>query len=205
MSFKKNNYTVIKNAISTELAEYVYNCFLLQRKIARTFFDTKYISPYSTEFGVWNDPQVLETYSFYSNPIMEVLLEKLKPLMQKETGLTLCETYSYCRLYKKGDVPKRHKDRMSCEISTTLNLGGDPWPIFLEPSGKVKQSGVEVDLKPGDMLIYRGIELEHWREPFTGDNCGQVFLHYNNVDTQGLDNKFDSRPHLGLPSEFKTK
>ena len=136
---------------------------------------------------------------------MEVLLEKLKPLMQKETGLTLCETYSYCRLYKKGDVLKRHKDRMSCEISTTLNLGGDPWPIFLEPSGKVKQSGVEVDLKPGDMLIYRGIELEHWREPFTGDNCGQVFLHYNNVDTQGLDNKFDSRPHLGLPSEFKTK
>ena len=205
MSFKENNYTVIKNAISTELAEYVYNCFLLQRKIARTFFDTKYISPYSTEFGVWNDPQVLETYSFYSNPIMEVLLEKLKPLMQKETVLTLCETYSYCRLYKKGDVLKRHKDRMSCEISTTLNLGGDPWPIFLEPSGKVKQSGVEVDLKPGDMLIYRGIELEHWREPFTGDNCGQVFLHYNNVDTQGLDNKFDSRPHLGLPSEFKTK
>ena len=185
MSFKENNYTVIKNAISTELAEYVYNCFLLQRKIARTFFDTKYISPYSTEFGVWNDPQVLETYSFYSNPIMEVLLEKLKPFLK--------------------DVLKRHKDRMSCEISTTLNLGGDPWPIFLEPSGKVKQSGVEVDLKPGDMLIYRGLELELWREPFTGDNCGQVFLHYNNVDTQGLDNKFDSRPHLGLPSEFKTK
>ena len=205
MSFKENNYTVIKNAISTELAGYVYECFLMQRRVARTFFDTKYISPFSTEFGVWNDHQVLETYSFYGNPIMEVLLERLKPLMQKETGLTLCETYSYCRLYKKGDVLKRHKDRMSCEISTTLNLGGDPWPIFLEPSGKVEQPGVKVDLKPGDMLVYKGIELEHWREPFTGENCGQVFLHYNNFDTQGLDNKLDSRPHLGLPSEFKTK
>jgi alkylated DNA repair dioxygenase AlkB len=205
MSFKENKYTVIKNAISTELADYVYECFLLQRKVARTFFDNKYISPFATEFGVWNDQQVLDTYSFYSNPIMEVLLEKLKPLMQKETGLNLCETYSYCRLYKKGDVLKRHKDRMSCEISTTLNLGGDSWPIFLEPSGETKKPGVKVDLKPGDMLIYRGCDLEHWREPFTGKNCGQVFLHYNNVDTQGLNNKFDGRPHLGLPSEFKTK
>ena len=205
MFFKENKYTVIKNAISTELANYVYECFLLQRKVARTFFDNKYISPFATEFGVWNDQQVLDTYSFYSNPIMEVLLEKLKPLMQKETGLNLCETYSYCRLYKKGDVLKRHKDRMSCEISTTLNLGGDSWPIFLEPSGETKKPGVKVDLKPGDMLIYRGCDLEHWREPFIGENCGQVFLHYNNVDTQGLDNKFDGRPHLGLPSEFKTK
>ena len=198
MSFKKDKYVVVKNAISKEMADYIYDCFLLQRKIARTFFDTKYISPYSTEFGVWNDQQVLDTYSFYSNPIMEVLLQKLKPLMEKETGLNLCETYSYCRLYKKGDVLKKHKDRMSCEISTTLNLGGDSWPIFLEPD-------IKIDLKHGDMLIYKGIELNHWREPFTGENCGQVFLHYNNLDTQGLDNKFDSRPHLGLPSEFKTK
>ena len=198
MSFKKDKYVVVKNAISKEMADYIYDCFLLQRKIARTFFDTKYISPYSTEFGVWNDQQVLDTYSFYSNPIMEVLLQKLKPLMEKETGLNLCETYSYCRLYKKGDVLKKHKDRMSCEISTTLNLGGDSWPIFLEPD-------IKIDLKHGDMLIYKGIELNHWREPFTGENCGQVFLHYNNPDTQGLGNKFDSRPHLGLPSEFKTK
>ena len=29
---------------------------------------------------------------------------------------------------KKGDVLHRHKDRYSCEISTTVNLGGDsPW------------------------------------------------------------------------------
>jgi hypothetical protein len=27
---------------------------------------------------------------------------------------------------KKDAILKRHKDRPSCEISTTLNLGGDP-------------------------------------------------------------------------------
>jgi len=37
---------------------------------------------------------------------------------------------------KKGDELKRHKDRFSCEVSTTVNLGGDSWPIFLSPNEK---------------------------------------------------------------------
>jgi len=53
------------------------------------------------------------------------------------------------------------------------------------------------------MLIYSGCILEHWREEFKGENCGQVFLHYNNVDTQGDKNIYDGRPHLGLVSSFK--
>ena len=80
---------------------------------------------------------------------------------------------------------KRHKDRFSCEISTTMNLGGDDWPIYLEPSGKDGKAtkGIKVDLKPGDMLVYSGCELEHWREKFKGKECVQVFLHYNNRKT----------------------
>ena len=58
-----------------------------------------------------------------------------------------------------------------------------------------------VDLEIGDMLIYEGCKLEHWREPFEGDNCGQVFLHYNNVNGQFKNmNVFDGREKLGLPS-----
>jgi hypothetical protein len=54
------------------------------------------------------------------------------------------------------------------------------------------------------MLVYRGNFLEHWRDAFTGTDCGQVFLHYNNKATKGAeDNKFDKRAHLGLPSWFK--
>jgi hypothetical protein len=39
--------------------------------------------------------------------------------MEKHTKLKLIPTYSYARIYKKGDVLHRHKDRFSCEISTT--------------------------------------------------------------------------------------
>ena len=46
--------------------------------------------------------------------------------------------------------------------------------------------------------------LEHWRETFIGQDCAQVFLHYNNVKSEGSDeNLFDARPHLGLPSWYK--
>ena len=126
--------------------------------------------------------------------------------MEKTTGLKLTPNYTYARIYKPGDELKRHKDRFSCEISTTLNLGGDKWPIFIEPSEKEGMKGVSVNLKPGDMLVYRGNILEHWREPFKGKDCAQVFLHYNNTKTKGSkENMFDKRPHLGLPSWFKRR
>jgi hypothetical protein len=204
MSFKKKKYIVIKKTLSEEMSDFIYKYFLLKRQVASTLFDSKYISPFTTEFGVWNDGQVPNTYSHYGDIAMETLLVKMLPLMQKATGLKLTPNYSYARIYKKGDVLKRHKDRFSCEISTTMNLGGDDWPIYLEPSGKEGLKGIRVDLKPGDMLIYNGNLLEHWREPFNGENCAQVFLHYNNVATEGSkENLFDRRPHLGLPNYFK--
>lgn len=197
MSFKKNKYQIIKGAISTELADFCYQYFLNKRAVARHLFDERFISPFTEYFGIWNDEQIPETYSHYSDIVMETLLQKVKPIMEKESGLNLIETYSYARIYKKGDELIRHKDRYSCEISTTMNLGGDDWAIFLEPD-------IKVDLKPGDMLMYRGCDLEHWREPFEGNDCGQVFLHYNDASNKDAEqNKFDGRPFVGLPSYFK--
>ena len=216
MNFKKNGYTIIKKAISSEIADFVYKYFLLKRRVTQTLFETRYISPMTDYFGVWTDQQVMGTYSHYSDIAMETLLHEVKPVMEKHSGLKLIETYSYARIYKKGDVLDRHKDRFSCEISTTLNLGGDPWPIFINPKkeegglieGKgyvpSNSKGIKVDLNPGDMLMYKGNLLEHWRESFKGEDCGQVFLHYNNASTKGAkENMYDSRPHLGLPAHFK--
>ena len=204
MSFKKNKYTVLKSTISPELAKFVYQYFLNKRKVARVLLDERFISPFNTEYGVWNDEQVPNTYSHYSDILMETLLEKVKPTMEKHTGLKLSPTYSYARIYKNGDILARHKDRYSCEISTTLNLGGDKWSIYLDPTGKKGQAGIKVNLNPGDMLIYSGCELEHWREEFKGKDCGQVFLHYNKTNSKTAKvNKFDKRPFIGLPGYFK--
>jgi len=215
MNFKKKKYIIIKKVLSEEMADFIYKYFLLKRKVAQTLFETRYISPFTEYFGIWTDPQVPNTYSDYGDIAMETLLVKMHPIMQKVTGLKLTPNYSYARIYKKGDILKRHKDRFSCEISTTLNLGGDLWPIYLDTTGSdniinenlIKSNaskGTRVDLNPGDMLVYKGNLLEHWREPFEGTDCGQVFLHYNNIATKGSkENLFDKRPHLGLPAWFK--
>jgi hypothetical protein len=199
MRFKKNKYIVVKKAIDLKLAMFISKYFLLKKKVAQTLIESKYISSMNYDYGTWEDPQVPGTYSHYSDIVMETLLQELLPLMEKHTKLKLNETYSFARIYKKGDILKRHKDRFSCEISTTLNLGGDLWPIFLEPN-------IKINLNQGDMLIYRGNILEHWREKFTGEKCIQVFLHYNDKKTKDSDlNKYDTRPHLGLPDSFCKK
>ena len=218
MSFKKKKYTVIRQAISKDLAAFVANYFLMQKQVYDTCRERRYFSPFENILGHYENKneQIPDTYSQYGNIAMETLMLKCQPEMEKVTGLKLYPAYTYARIYKKGDVLKRHKDRFSCEISTTMNLGGDDWPIYLEPDpkkGGVKPGvgyvsdntkGVKVDLKPGDMLVYSGCELEHWREKFKGKECVQGFLHYNNRKTPGSkENMFDKRPHLGLPSCFK--
>ena len=190
-----NKYQVIKSAINYELANFIFNYFLLKRDAVEFMYKNNIIHD-NELLGTWTDKQIPNTYSHYADPVMETLLVKVLPKMQEETGLQLIPTYSYARAYKKGDELKKHKDRPSCEISTTINLGGDPWPIFIE--------GTKVLLDVGDMLVYSGCELEHWREPFEGDICGQVFLHYNHVNGPFADkNRFDGRPMLGLPSFAK--
>jgi len=206
MNFKKKKYTVIHQAISKDLATFVANYFSMQKQVYDTCRERRYFSPFENIIGHYEgrDEQIPETYSQYSNIAMETLMLKCQPKMEEVTGLKLYPAYTYARIYKKGDELKRHKDRFSCEISTTMNLGGDDWPIYLEPSGEVGKKGIKVDLKPGDMLVYSGCELEHWRNKFKGKECVQVFLHYNNRKTVGArDNMFDKRPHLGLPSWFK--
>ena len=212
MSFKKNKYQVIKNAISKEIAALAYTYLQISAEADHWMLQNGVTHPGNKLIGNFNDPQVPNSYAKYSERLMETLLIKTIDVMQKKTGLKLVPTYSYCRLYRTGNILKRHKDRPSCEISTTLNLGGDNWPIFIDPTGSDNvideyksihkpgaPKGVKVDLKPGDMLIYSGCELEHWREPFQGKLCGQVFLHYNHADGQfAKTNLYDKRPMLGI-------
>jgi hypothetical protein len=192
MSFNKKKFKVIKNAISKEIAKLAYNYLIIKRNAEAQMFTENFLPPFEALSGTWEDEQVPNTYSIYGDPFMETLLLYLKPLMKKQTGLDLYESYSYARTYKRGDILKRHKDRPSCEISTTLNLGGDPWPIFIEPSNKII-------LKPGDMLIYKGCELEHWRDSFDGEVCVQVFLHYRK-DKKYI---YDGRPMVGFPAAYR--
>ena len=215
MSFKTKKYQVIRGALSKELANFIFNYMMLQRDAVDFMMKHNRVNPKNPFIGNRFDKQAPGCYTKYADWVMETLLMFMIPVMKAKTGLELIPTYTYTRLYEKGNILKRHKDRPSCEISTTLHLGGDEWPIFIDPSGgdfvidEYKEihrpgapKGVRVDLKVGDMLIYAGCELEHWREPFQGKVCSQVFLHYNHADGPfAKTNLLDGRPVLGVPKK----
>ena len=118
-----------------------------------------------------------DTY-FYKDPLIQTFLKNKKKILEKNVNLKLHETYTFWRCYTYGADLKKHKDRPSCEISVTVFIGSDgehEWPIYMD--------GKKVTLKAGDGVIYRGCDIEHWREPYKGDYHIQAFLHY--VDANG--------------------
>jgi hypothetical protein len=147
---------------------------------------------------ITDDEQVPGTPCVYGGAVLDGLMEELRPAVEHCTGLKLYPTYSYGRLYKHGDALPKHRDRAACEISVSLNLSQDPdepWPLHVQIGERV----VPVKLKPGDALLYRGIELTHWREPYGGESLAQVFLHYVDQDGPHAAEKFDRRPALAMP------
>jgi hypothetical protein len=185
--FQKNGYIIIKNALSKELCDFVTQYAL---------FDE--MQDFKTDGG-----QVPNAHAKYADPAMEAALLNLHSLMEENTGLELFPTYSFYRIYRNGDFLDHHTDRESCEISATLCFNYSyedskySWPIFID--------GYKVELGPGDLAIYRGIDLDHWREmlDFEEDVWHvQGFFHYVDKNGPHADFKWDKRDSIG---QLKTK
>lgn len=180
--FNEKGYTLIKNALNEELRDVITQYAL--------FDEMQDFNP--------DGYQVPNAHSKYADPAMESMLLHLHSLMEKETGLTLYPTYSFYRVYRNGDILTPHTDRPSCEISTTVcfNYSYDDsqytWPIIMD--------GNKVDMKPGDIVIYRGVDLEHARDEFNppGEHWHvQAFLHYVDANGPFKDFKYDNRETVG--------
>ena len=145
---------------------------------------------------VTGDKHVPNTPSVYGDAEVDGLMQDLKPQIEAHTGLRLHPTYSYARIYKKGDQLTPHRDRAACQISISLNLGQepeDPWALYVGEAN----APFRALLTPGDVLIYRGMEMTHWRAPYTGDRLFQAFMHYVDADGPHAGEKFDGRASLG--------
>ena len=132
-----------------------------------------------------SDDQCLGSHSFYNPPKCKETLTKMTEPLSNLLNIDLDFAYCYARLYLPGEILKPHTDRESCEISATMTLGyhGDTvWPIYMgEHSEDTK--GHKVNIGIGDMLMYHGKELRHWRDQFNGVWQTQLFLHF--VDKNG--------------------
>jgi hypothetical protein len=124
-----------------------------------------------------SDNQVPTALAIMDHEVMfETLQERFWPIIEHFVGEELIPTYSYARLYNNGDTLERHSDRPACEVSVTLQLGRShhySWPIYM--------GGHRFDMTEGDAIIYKGCDIEHWRNVCDGPPgyySGQVFFHY---------------------------
>jgi hypothetical protein len=118
-----------------------------------------------------------ESFSLMEHEVVfETLQEKLWPSIEQIIGEELLPTYSYSRLYVNGNTLEKHTDRPECEISVSIQLGRShhySWPIYM--------NGNRIDLAEGDGVLYKGCDVEHWRNVCDGPNgyySGQVFIHF---------------------------
>tara|TARA_R110000803_G_scaffold58565_1_gene116763 strand:+ start:3302 stop:3856 length:555 start_codon:yes stop_codon:yes gene_type:complete len=160
-----------------DLEIYFDNCFFKQ-KIARA------------------DPMVKGSLSIYSDLVAQYFMCIKKPLVEKAFKTKLIPTYSFSRVYFKDNVMKRHSDRASCEISVSLNIWSDmQWPLWYE----TKKGNVPMYTKPGEAVLYEGQKYDHWREPFKGESCCQVFIHYIRANGKHKDKAYDGRENIKYP------
>ena len=128
--FKKDKYRVLRGVITKDVANFLLHYLVMKRTVAKTLHNMNGGEQGMSGTGTFLDQQVPGAYSLYGDPAFDTLLNATSGVMKKLLGENVHPTYSYARLYTMGNDLKRHKDRPSCEISTTVNLGGDPWPIF---------------------------------------------------------------------------
>ncbi len=180
--FEENKYLVLRNLVPVSLINFINDYIKLK--------------VLTNEFTPDNNHSPTALYK-YADTLAETLLMNVKPEVESAAGKELFPTYSFLRIYRKGNILKKHIDRPSCEISLTLPIDykdDNPWAIFVF-NGKAEK---EVVLNLGDALMYKGCEVKHWRNELHYDRHTQVMLHYVDKNGPNKEWKFDKRPLLGM-------
>jgi hypothetical protein len=138
------------------------------------------------------------SFSAYALEHTEMLLVSLTDKISNIVNRQLLPTYSYARIYYTGATMPKHTDRHACEISLSLSLSGDPWPLWFE-----LDAPTPISLSKGSAVIYSGIETTHWREQYTGSGCTQVFLHWVDANGPYANWQYDRRPAIGSAESEK--
>ena len=167
--FQQDRYAYIENVITPERAS----------ELTQHLFD-EYQKGNSTK-----EDQCPKSNSFYNAPLLDKLHKELTEQLNDILDLDLEPSYCYARIYRPGEELHQHTDREACEISGTLTLGHDPdsdiWPFYIGED-IIDNVGKPLTINIGDMVMYHGMELNHWREKYTGQWQTQVFFHYVKKD-----------------------
>lgn len=180
--YASDGYVVVRRAVDPASMAVIKDYALMQRQ-----HDTYY-----------NREPITASLDRYADVMAESLLLELQPVVEQSTGRKLYPSYSWLRIYYPGSELPQHIDRKSCEVSASITVGfdaDDQWPLWVQSRGQ----DIAISLEPGDLLIYAGSDVPHWREKFAGRYWIQIFLHYVDQAGEQTAYRYDGRPTIGAP------
>lgn len=157
---------------------------------------TRYALSYQNVVGYYEHNEFAQAMGRYADALSEAILIEVQGTLEQVTERRLLPCYSFLRVYTTGSCLPRHTDRASCEISATLTAGyrADAlWPIWVESAGQERA----IELDAGDLMVYKGADVPHWRDDPDFDYWVQVLLHYVDADGEFTHQANDKREHIG--------
>lgn len=189
LTIPKPGYYLLKQAISPENCKFLTEYALFKKQVRPNV--KKNIDPLDN------------VHREYGDPLMELLLEKITPLIEQTLGCAVWPSLSFYYVYHHGNQLQPHFDRSSCQWVASLCIGADPdfqqgnetWPLIL----RIGDDVAKIALEYGDILLYQGHTTEHWRETFSGQWFVSAIFAF--VEQQGpyAFQKYDQRTALGHP------
>lgn len=209
VNFIRDRYVVLRNVIPKDMIEFALNTW----KTIEAFPEAKEVFLEGELEPIPNSPKASHNTSRggHTTPMGVAMHRWVYKELGKRINMDLQETYSFVRKYERGAYLKAHSDRPSCEISATMCLGyqsddGKPWKIWLDNTKnwadtsdmpdvfrstqgipiRKRKNAICVDLEVGDILLYQGPNVVHWRDTFIGDYSYHMFLHYYTDATSAI-------------------
>jgi|TARA_B100000029_G_scaffold12301_1_gene13040 hypothetical protein len=179
-----NDFHIIKGAVSEQTCKVIAKSFRITRDGV--------LFPHH-EQKVRGDDIVENSFSWYAPLCFEALADQVvKGIVETTMGVELYNAYSYGRSSYHGAVLPRHRDRAASDYAVSCLIDTDcTWPLYFKIDGEE----VEVRQEIGDMVIYNGNTIEHWREPFEGTEQLSAFMFY----VKDKMREFEGRPLQGMP------
>tara|TARA_B100000900_G_scaffold388744_1_gene381055 strand:+ start:768 stop:1688 length:921 start_codon:yes stop_codon:yes gene_type:complete len=204
--FVKNRYVVLRDFLPKEMIRFAMDTWKADEQNGNLYThqekkDITYKNPESSKGkskGGYCTPWGVALHGFIHNKLKDYI------------DLDLRETYSFSRRYDRGSYLGSHTDRPSCEVSATLCLDyqtddSKPWKIWvrndknyakvsaetvknesqdLNHRERLKNNCKSISLEPGDILLYQGPNIPHWRDYLLGEYSYHIFVHFFNATSK---------------------
>lgn len=111
-----------------------------------------------------------------SDPVGNFMGASLRELAERVAQCELEFSYSYFSAYQLGSSVPPHVDHGDCFVTlgVVLRSGRNPWPLRISAS----EGTVGALRNAGDVAVFSGSKLVHWREALSDASFWTLLFHY---------------------------